>query len=475
MNKLVNNSTQSLLQLIAYWSEGSKKKKDIFSCILLGEWGIVLGLAFSVTSPLFEIIVAYFNQLEKVVDDFNHGIYYSTIQVALPDMNMTSWYKILFFSVVTIIPFIALLLVRIKRRLVILLYVIIQIVVAVFLFEKVGIVFAVLVVCLFVLNIFIPFGSEAYFNAVKYIGYFPEVYQFYEKDKIKRSKILLMALKVLIGMFPFVILFKILIPVCSIYLLQVLYGAIVLLIFMNYSKSKIIMLIKKVIAYSIVALVVLINNNSFKNSLLEIVLTVVSIFFALDRVISLFKEYKKLIRQDSISYLINEINEDELLLKEKLDISQVDKLNLSEIVLLRQIIIYAKLGLPSTVELIQLYKDRGCNKEDKLVNLIEGLTMIDEEDSLENQEKILEKVWNNESQGIEYLPLSEQYAYVLFCLKRNYEKIIEILEKHWLYLQDETKYILYYAYIKVGNLSAAKTIKNEMMNFELAEKAMNEI
>lgn len=47
-----------------------------------------------------------------------------------------------------------------------------------------------LIVCLFILNIFIPFGSEAYFNSIKYAYYFIELYQRDRENKIKKVKFL---------------------------------------------------------------------------------------------------------------------------------------------------------------------------------------------------------------------------------------------------------------------------------------------
>lgn len=288
---------------------------------------------------------------------------------------------------------------------------------------------------------------RAYFNSIKYAYYFIELYQRDRENKIKKSKIFILV-KLGIGAIVFVISLKLLFPVCSFYLLLMLYAAIVLLIYMNSSKSKIQMLIRKMTVYGLIAFFVLANNNSFQKSFISLILAVVSIFFAIDRIIALFKECKNMVMQESLAYLIDEINEDEILLKEKFDIIQIEQLKLSEDILLRQIIIHKKLGLPSVSTLIQTYRELGYGQETKLVNSIEYFTIIDENTSLEKREELLSKIWNIKVSGCEFVPLSVEYAFVLFYLKKDYEKIIEILEKHWIYLEDDCKYILYYAYKK---------------------------
>ena len=382
------------------------------------------------------------------------------------------WFlKILFFSAINFILFVGLMKVEIKKRIQLFIFGIIQIIVLAFLFDKVIYVLFFLIVCLFILNIFIPFGSEAYFNSIKYAYYFIELYQRDRENKIKKSKIFILV-KLGIGAIVFVISLKLLFPVCSFYLLLMLYAAIVLLIYMNSSKSKIQMLIRKMTVYGLIAFFVLANNNSFQKSFISLILAVVSIFFAIDRIIALFKECKNMVMQESLAYLIDEINEDEILLKEKFDIIQIEQLKLSEDILLRQIIIHKKLGLPSVSTLIQTYRELGYGQETKLVNSIEYFTIIDENTSLEKREELLSKIWNIKVSGCEFVPLSVEYAFVLFYLKKDYEKIIEILEKHWIYLEDDCKYILYYAYKKINELVGAETVRKEIVDFQQIEERM---
>ena len=423
-------------------------------------------------SPLFQGVVAQFVQMEKELNNFNEDIYYNIFAINRLDLIDNMWFlKILFFSAINFILFVGLMKVEIKKRIQLFIFGIIQIIVLAFLFDKVIYVLFFLIVCLFILNIFIPFGSEAYFNSIKYAYYFIELYQRDRENKIKKSKIFILV-KLGIGAIVFVISLKLLFPVCSFYLLLMLYAAIVLLIYMNSSKSKIQMLIRKMTVYGLIAFFVLANNNSFQKSFISLILAVVSIFFAIDRIIALFKECKNMVMQESLAYLIDEINEDEILLKEKFDIIQIEQLKLSEDILLRQIIIHKKLGLPSVSTLIQTYRELGYGQETKLVNSIEYFTIIDENTSLEKREELLSKIWNIKVSGCEFVPLSVEYAFVLFYLKKDYEKIIEILEKHWIYLEDDCKYILYYAYKKINELVGAETVRKEIVDFQQIEERM---
>lgn len=472
MNEPVSVFPQIFILLIIQWSGESKKKRDIFSCLLLVECVVFLGVAFSLLSPLFQGVVAQFVQMEKELNNFNEDIYYNIFAINRLDLIDNMWFlKILFFSAINFILFVGLMKVEIKKRIQLFIFGIIQIIVLAFLFDKVIYVLFFLIVCLFILNIFIPFGSEAYFNSIKYAYYFIELYQRDRENKIKKSKIFILV-KLGIGAIVFVISLKLLFPVCSFYLLLMLYAAIVLLIYMNSSKSKIQMLIRKMTVYGLIAFFVLANNNSFQKSFISLILAVVSIFFAIDRIIALFKECKNMVMQESLAYLIDEINEDEILLKEKFDIIQIEQLKLSEDILLRQIIIHKKLGLPSVSTLIQTYRELGYGQETKLVNSIEYFTIIDENTSLEKREELLSKIWNIKVSGCEFVPLSVEYAFVLFYLKKDYEKIIEILEKHWIYLEDDCKYILYYAYKKINELVGAEAVRKEIVDFQQIEERM---
>ena len=210
MNEPVSVFPQIFILLIIQWSGESKKKRDIFSCLLLVECVVFLGVAFSLLSPLFQGVVAQFVQMEKELNNFNEDIYYNIFAINRLDLIDNMWFlKILFFSAINFILFVGLMKVEIKKRIQLFIFGIIQIIVLAFLFDKVIYVLFFLIVCLFILNIFIPFGSEAYFNSIKYAYYFIELYQRDRENKIKKSKIFILV-KLGIGAIVFVISLKLL-------------------------------------------------------------------------------------------------------------------------------------------------------------------------------------------------------------------------------------------------------------------------
>ena len=107
-------------------------------------------------SPLFQGVVAQFVQMEKELNNFNEDIYYNIFAINRLDLIDNMWFlKILFFSAINFILFVGLMKVEIKKRIQLFIFGIIQIIVLAFLFDKVIYVLFFLIVCLFILNIFI--------------------------------------------------------------------------------------------------------------------------------------------------------------------------------------------------------------------------------------------------------------------------------------------------------------------------------
>ena len=109
MNEPVSVFPQIFILLIIQWSGESKKKRDIFSCLLLVECVVFLGVAFSLLSPLFQGVVAQFVQMEKELNNFNEDIYYNIFAINRLDLIDNMWFlKILFFSAINFILFVGL-------------------------------------------------------------------------------------------------------------------------------------------------------------------------------------------------------------------------------------------------------------------------------------------------------------------------------------------------------------------------------
>lgn len=472
MNGLVGVFIKKTVLWIDNVSKESIKKKDIFTCLVFIEFTIAIGLALPMIQPMFNMIGRLIEQIIQMFDYMSQGTPPASIgNNIFYDLNFRNEIKFFHYAMLTMVPF--LILQKTKKGTIILIYMTLQILLSLFLFRDVGKFLFFLAVLLFCINIFIPFGSGEYFNIIKYASYIPSIYQ--PEISKKQKKIIIMLIKTVVGGMAFMLALKWLIPSFTAYMLGLLFVSMILLIWINNSKNKVQIIIRKIIMYSLIVPFVLLNNNTFKRDIQSTVLVLVSIFFSIDRVVALIKELKKIIEENSLLFLLDEIEDQEKLWKNKIDFSESEQIEIPEQLLLRQIIIYSKLSLSNINSLIKLYKDSGYTQELHLVRSIEYFTIIDEETSLEERESLLIQIFKNENQGIEFLPLLVEYAWVLFYLKKGYDEIVQMLIEHWLYLSDKTKYILFYACYKTNDLAAAETIKREIADFNSIELEMNEV
>lgn len=471
MNGLVGALIKKIVLWIDSVSKESIKKKDMLTCLVFIEFTIVMGVTLPLTQQIFNIMGETIEKIIQMIDYMNQGNLPAFIANNISyDLNLKNDIKIFFYVTLTMVPF--LILQKTKKGTVILIYIASQILLSFFFFKDVGKFVFFLVVLLFCINIYIPFGSGAYFNIIKYASYIPSIYQ--PEIFINQKKIMTMLIKIVLGGIAFMLALKWLVPSFTAYMLGLLFISMILLIWINNSKNKVQIIIRKILMYSLIVPFVLLNNNTFNSDIQSTVLVLVSIFFSIDRVVALFKELKKIIEENSLLFLLDEIEDQERLWKNKIDFSERERIEISEQLLLRQIIIYFKLSLTDINNLIKLYKDSGYTEELHLVRSIEYFTVVDEETSLEEREFLLIQIFKDENEGTVFLPLLEEYAWVLFYFEKGYDEIVQMLIEHWLYLSDKTKYILYYACQQTNDLVAAETIKREIADFNSIELEMKE-
>lgn len=453
--------------IIIKYSGESLKKRDFFSCVFFIELGLAFSVILSFWYPLLNECYEMTNRL------FHIDKYLIEQELYMLQFTPNIFFEIKFFVIyfISLIPFLILFKYNIRRGIVLIAYVTIQWVSFFIFFKETRWVLLMLVVIFVVSNIFVPFGEGAYFKPIVYFSYIMDVYGCKKKKGIRWKKIILLGLCCL----GFVLAFKWLFPVFSIYLLVLLFFSIVLLIWTNSSKNAVENIIKKIFVYAVFIPFVLLNNNSFKLNIQNIVIVIISIFFSIDRVINLIKDLKKIIEMESNRFLIDEVEDNDKLIKEKIYISNEMSKCLSEKVLIRQILIYWKLGLSETKKLIKIYNEKDYKKESMVIKGIDYFYNLDHNVSMtmNEREKCLEKIFKNTNECIYFLPIAIEYAYVLFNLDKNYKEIKRLLQKFWLFLGDEDRYILYYACIRLGETEQANTIKIEIENFDKIESQMN--
>lgn len=471
MNEVVGVFINKIVLWIANISKGSTRKKDIFTCFVFIEFTIAIGLIIPLIQPFIYFLGQLIEKLIQMFDYGNNGKLPMLIGNNISfDLNLKYEIKFLVFVILTM--FSSLLLRKAKTVTSILTYLIVQIVFSLFMFGDIWKFLFFLGALLFCFTIYIPFGSGSYFNVIKYASYIPNIYQPENSKEEKTNTV--MSLKIFFGGAVFMLSLKLLMPSFTAYTLGLLFVSMMLMTWINNSKYKVQIILRKIFTYSLIVPFVLLNNNTFKSDIQSTVLVLVSIFFSIDRVVALFKELKEIIEENSLLFLLDEITDLEELWKSKIDFPESEQIEIPEQLLLRQIIIYLRLSLTDINKLITCYKDSGYTQELHLVCSIEYFTVIEEETSMEEREAMLIQIFNSKNGGIEFIPLLQEYARVLFYLEKGYDEIVQMLNGHWLYLSDKTKYILYYAYKQTKNIKAAERIKREMEDFDNIEAEMNE-
>lgn len=356
---------------------------------------------------------------------------------------------------------------NIRRNMIVLIAVIIQAASLCLFFPQIIKSLILMIIIVLTMTIFYPVGSGFYYKVFAYITYIGGIIEPVEKNFEKNMK------NAIIYGFLFVFLMKYNFSILSIGNIIILYVAILLLLGVNSNDGIIRNNIKKIMLYSLFVPIVLLNTNNFEHSMVGIVTVVISVFFAIDRIINILNLLKNTIESNSIQFILDNELSDEDLIKQSLVIDDVKKVTLSEETLIKQIVIYYKLNnINQAKQLVEIYKDSGHQKQNVLIYSIDYFLKDNRKLSLDERKVILEEIGINKVNEICFLPIIEEYITVLYWLKSSYKDIIEIAEEHWLYLTEDSKYILYYSCLKNQNYEMAKNIKKEILNFNEIEMRM---
>lgn len=451
--------------LIERHSKDSMKQKDIFSWAIYIEIGLFIGMIF----VLLKHLQTEFSEMLDVIS----YIFYNKESDLIVQLNFYDIKMLLKISFVGVIPaFIALWLFKFKMRRIniIIICEIFQIILFFILFKDIRYILLLMVAIGILTNIFFPFGTGFYFNIIKYMTYITDIYEFDLPIKKNWRRYII---SLIVCCVFFVIFIKALFPVLSIKLLILLYVSIVLLLWVNSSKDKTKNYLKKILVYAFFVPFVLLSNNLFELSVQNIILVIISIFFAIDRIISLFNLLIEKIKCESIRYVLEEQIDTDYFIKQRIVFDNELKSCISEELLIRQIVIYFKLNLSEVKTLINIYKEKGYKKHGMLIGSIDYFVNSNDTLSLEDRKEQLSKFFIVNKRDIVFLPFLEEYAMVLYMLKTDYPLIVKLLEERWLLLSDQSKYILYYSYLQTNNHEIANNVKKEIDKFEEVESEMS--
>lgn len=315
---------------------------------------------------------------------------------------------------------------------------------------------------------FIPLGKGEYFSIIEYGSFLTDIHSL-TYNKLEKKDVAKFVLRIILPILPFMLFVKLLVPGMTLYVISITYMATCLLIFLNSSNNKVELSIKKIVIYSLIIIATIFNQKKLAGNVLEIALSICAIFFSLDRVLSAIKDLKSEIEDKSMLYLMEKKFKDvDWLIENKQTFPLSVEIVPSELFLLKQIIIHYHLNEEEQlIKLADMYEETyELNK--RLVMQLKYFCVFSRDYSeIEEKYEYLKKVFEIENSKIEFLPAVAEYGFLLFVKRENYKTIIDLLSTNWFALDDESKYILYYAYIQQGERKSAEVLKNEISDFDL--------
>lgn len=458
-----------LLQYINYVAKDSKKKRDVISCLVIVMAGMFVGIVLHFIKPILNYLLILFeHNMHYFVNAINPVNTWVNIEKSFVEI-------IIVLLIVTVLSFFISFFLRLRRGWLILLVCVLELAITAVMVKEVRILIILTAIVLLMMQRLIPLGGGFYYKIIQYVFYIPDIYNRKERKKISAIKIVLKGVFLFVLGVVFAILLNSVLPYLSVKVSFLLFIVMVILVWIYQCSDLTTKIIRKMISYSSIIIVVLLDNNSFEIGNLSPILALVSIFFAVERVIALVKELEKRIECESFLFLCDEINDCDELLKQRLEIPMEIIGKLSEDMLTRQILINFKLGFESKVmEMIEVYKSQRFKKESHIIQGIEyEIKLKEERISIEEAEVILEGIFSQVNKGLGYWKLNCDYANILYLKGKDYGKIVDLLEEKWLLLDDEMKYILYYAYIKQDIRKVAETVKREITNFEEVKRRVD--
>ena len=341
-------------------------------------------------------------------------------------------------------------------------------------------VFVILIV-LIPLSWMVTIGSGKYYSVVEFLAYFQNMYPINFKLKdltLKRTTIfaLKVFIRILIPMILFVYLMSRVVEGLDVLLAIEIYFGIVLFVFLNYSEKLVYLSLRRIGVYLLIVFLTIFNINNEKLEIVPIILSVFTILFSLNRVLSAIDDIRKDVENNSCLYAFDHRgNDHDWLVKNYVDYKVLKNAQVSENFLLRQIIIHHLLYSENCLDMISRYESLYENN----LNFVKQLEFMENY----NNEKmsLKEKIRKYKN----YFPEKEEshssiFAYTNYCyllvLDGQYDLCIKLLSEWYIAIRNDDKYILYYAYVHAGKEKEAQVLKQDIDRFDEIEiEFINEI
>lgn len=436
----------------------SLKEKDFLTLELIVVTIAMLGLFANIglsivlkfLSDFFQIIIVIKLNIESLLDSMSSNSQYIEMYRFEPsfDMMLDFSLTIRLFIFILIPPIVSYLLYKFLKKSsgkLMMIYIFLHSIFLCLIFENTWKFMLCISAFLFVTVTIIPIGRGKYLDVLKYTEYYLDVFKEYPinlKGMLSKKGFYFFS-KIFVSWLFFTMTLQILFPLLTTEIIVLISLSLVLLIFMNTSNSMS-KIIKKAIIYSFFIPIVLLGNNTSQNEIFSVLVLFITVFFAFERVISLSKELKNIIREYSIMYYIEEgTNEIKKSTSLMFPTSYFYDEGYSEIEIVRQLVYCHKMGKNSEFkELYEIYKNSSF--KDYLF-LLKSLNyyLIFEDTELNKRYRYLKELFEiQQQQKIGYIPISFEYASVIYCKNKNYKLIISLLNQYEYMLDERMKKIL---------------------------------
>lgn len=457
------------------------KQKDILSILYLVLFANILMFSLSLVSkglkPLWEILELNFINIYNIMDAFiNQKESFIQYQINL-DYFIKYFFEDIDTIVVNILPVIVCIVIgfifnkkNFKSITALLLFTILVYTI----FFNIYLQMILIIIVVIMLVNFYPTGSGIYFKIIQHLNYIENIiYDYFEDrsiDKNTKTVSILQVIVISVSFFGMIYLFVKMFSI-SVSFSMLLTLLILLFLWLHKSKDKQeIYILKKALIYFVFYIFTLLGNVEVDLNFIKFPLSFITIFFALERVISLSKEIHSLIISKSVLYYYEyEDIENIDLIQNLIELNYLKKISVSETELVKQMMIRLRLNLTDEfLNLAKLYEKKEFQNYRQMIEGSSYFIKFNEFGNNNSNEKLhdlknqVHHILSFEKQRIILPQLYEEYAVILFYLE-EYEEAIYNFELYIWHLGNESIELLCEAYKRTGNIDRATKLRKQLL------------
>lgn len=444
------------------------KEKDILSLAYI-TWFVLYILIIMI--PLILEVVSKI--IENILDTYYQNIIKKEVALNILDISVFNISDIIKIILVGLIPVISRKILKksnFKNELV---AIVISILGIVIIFNN-YILFLIIFLALILIIYVVPLGKAKYINFIINIKYLKEVVEnyFHKNNEALNNKIckkvvyrcvIISAVIVLIAR-----LLSYYMSMSFIFMLIIVISLVCLLYLYRETRDEIMTVCKKIIIFVAFLYISLYANRGITNNLEKILLSLTTIYFSFDRIISLGKDIKDIIKKYSITYYIeNEYLTIKDIKNEYLDMKFIDYYEIEEYELVKQIILRQRLFLIDELKkLCSLYLANEYKSYKQFVKYNLHIINLNSKEkiNLSSEEREFERMINIENQKIYPIELYKEYANILYA-RGKYNEALKIYEQFIVYLNINELNMICECYSKLGKNKMANHIKKNYIDF----------